>query len=83
MRHMRFDFMSLRAKRLPGRQAGSNLLDCVVALLLAMTILLAACGKQAEKRPTGSEQPMSKSPAPFSRGPTGIPKISAPTYPQP
>lgn len=53
----------------------------VLAVIVGLLVILAACGKQAEKRPTSAEEP--KSPAPFSRGPTGPPKISAPTYPQP
>lgn len=52
-----------------------------IAIITGLFIILAACGKQEEKRPTSVESP--KPPAPFSRGPTGPPKVSAPTYPPP
>lgn len=55
----------------------------VIAVIVGLLVLLAACGKKAEERPTGIEEPKSTSPAPFSRGPSGPPKVSAPTYPIP
>lgn len=53
----------------------------VFMVFVGLLVVLAACGKKAPERPASVESP--KPPAPFSRGPTGPPKISAPAYPQP
>lgn len=70
MRQMRFRMLNVKWKMFR-----------VLAVVAGLFIVLAACGKQEEKRPANIES--QKPPAPFSRGPTGAPKISAPTYPQP
>jgi len=51
---------------------------CVLTVMAGLFIMFTACGKQTEQRPASLTE--SESPAPFSRGPTGPPKISAPTY---
>lgn len=76
---MRFEMSKVKSQR-------SNLhVKCkmfrVLAIIAGLLVMLAACGKKIEERPASVEQP--KSPAPFSRGPSGPPKVSSPTYPPP
>ncbi|MBI2638373.1 hypothetical protein HYW83_02175 [Candidatus Peregrinibacteria bacterium] len=49
----------------------------LIILGLTMLIILSGCGKKAEDRPAA------KTNAPFSKGPSGPPVISAPNLPMP
>lgn len=76
---MRFEKLKVKRQKAKVQLKSQNF--WALAIIVGLIVILVACGKQEGKRPASIEEP--KPPAPFSRGPTGPPKISAPTYPQP
>lgn len=72
---MRFN-MNMKMSKAKGQMSKVHVkckMFSAFAVIAGLLVILAACGKVEENRPA-------KAPAPFSRGPSGPPKISAPTY---